>query len=219
MVTPLLGWRDVTDARASARSVIFCALPRYGAGNSVSLALPNISPRLICCLLANLASMVLDYVARFKIGGLHLNFFILEQLPVLPPTTYDTDSRIAAIADRVLELVYTSSDMRAFALDSGYEGPPFLWDGERRAHIRAELDAIYAHLYGLTRDELRYILDPTDVYGPDFPSETFRVLKEREIREHGEYRTARLVLGAWDNFERDGTFRTMSAGAGLEAVA
>ena len=43
---------------------------------------------------------------------------------------------------------------------------------------------------------------PADVRGPDYPSETFRVLKEREIREFGEYRTARLVLDAWDRMER-----------------
>ena len=64
--------------------------------------------------------------------------------------------------------------------------------------LRAELDAYYAHLYGLTRDELRYILDPADVKGPDYPSETFRVLKNNEMREFGEYRTQRLVLAAWD---------------------
>jgi hypothetical protein len=63
----------------------------------------------------------------------------------------------------------------------------------------AELDARIAKLYGLTRDELRYILDPADVYGADFPGETFRVLKEKEIRLYGEYRTRRLVLAAWDD--------------------
>lgn len=76
--------------------------------------------------------------------------------------------------------------------------PPFRWNEQRRALIRAELDARIAKLYGLTRDELRYILDPHDVYGPDFPSETFRVLKEKEVRLLGEYRTRRLVLEAWD---------------------
>jgi hypothetical protein len=80
----------------------------------------------------------------------------------------------------------------------GYHGDPFIWDPERRAHLRAELDAYYAYLYGLTRDELRYILDPAEVYGPDFPSETFRVLKNNEIKQFGEYRTQRLVLAAWD---------------------
>lgn len=72
--------------------------------------------------------------------------------------------------------------------------------------MRAELDAFYARAYGLTRDELRYILDPADVKGPDYSSETFRVLKEKEIRTHGEYRTRRLVLEAWDRMEQDGTF-------------
>ena len=76
--------------------------------------------------------------------------------------------------------------------------PPFKWDEERRAYLKAELDAYFALLYGLERDELRYILDPQDVYGEDFPGETFRVLKEKEIKEYGEYRTRRLVLEAYD---------------------
>jgi hypothetical protein len=70
---------------------------------------------------------------------------------------------------------------------------------ERRARLRAELDAWYSRAYGLTRDELRYILDPADVKGEDYPSETFRVLKTNEIRRYGEYRTRRLVLEAWDH--------------------
>src|SRR5690606_2095204 len=51
---------------------------------------------------------------------------------------------------------------------------------------------------GLERDELRYILDPKEVHGEDFPGETFRVLKDKEIKQHGEYRTRRLVLEAYD---------------------
>jgi hypothetical protein len=88
----------------------------------------------------------------------------------------------------------------------GYEGcplPPFKWDEERRAILKAELDAIYAKLYGLTTEELRYILDSQDVYGPDFPGETFRVLKEKEIRLYGEYRTKRLVMEAWGRLEEN----------------
>ena len=81
--------------------------------------------------------------------------------------------------------------------------PPFKWDDSRRAVLKAELDAIYAKLYGLTSEELRYILDPQDVYGPDFPGETFRVLKEKEIRLYGEYRTRRLVLEAWERLNNE----------------
>lgn len=80
---------------------------------------------------------------------------------------------------------------------------PFRWDENRRAVLRAELDALYAKLYGLTYDELRYILDPQDVYGPDYPGETFRVLKEKEIKKYGEYRTRRLVLEAWERMEKE----------------
>lgn len=88
---------------------------------------------------------------------------------------------------------------RPAVLNSSEPPPPFMWNEERRAPIRAELDARIARLYGLTRDELRYILDPQEVYGQDFPGETFRVLKEKETRLYGEYRTRRLVLDKWDN--------------------
>ena len=73
--------------------------------------------------------------------------------------------------------------------------------GQRR-HC-AELDAYYARLYGLTRDELRYTLrvDPKEVHGEDFPGETFRVLKDKEMRQFGKYRTRRLVLEKWDEME------------------
>jgi hypothetical protein len=89
-------------------------------------------------------------------------------------------------------------DLRPFAKDMRYHGEPFKWDEVRHAQVRAKLDACYARLYGLTRDELRYILDLKEVYGEDFPGETFRVLKEKEIRLYGEYRTRRLVLEAWE---------------------
>lgn len=112
--------------------------------------------------------------------------------------------------------------------DSPLPIPPFRWDESRRAVLRAELDAYYARLYGLTRKQLRYILDPADLTpreledildpweevtdpldpagyaaraaASDFPGETFRVLKEKEIREYGEYRTRRLVLEAWERY-------------------
>src|SRR5947209_6277296 len=92
--------------------------------------------------------------------------------------------------------------MQPLARDMGCDGPPFLWDEERRAHLRAQLDAFYFHKYGLTEEETRYVLDPKAVYGQDFPGETFRVLKENEIKKHGEYRTERLVLDYYRAWER-----------------
>ena len=86
-------------------------------------------------------------------------------------------------------------------IEKTHPGVHSCWAEVRRAQLRAELDAYYARLYGLTRDELRYILDPADIYGPDYPTETFRVLKANELRAHGEYRTRRLVLEAWTRLE------------------
>ena len=91
----------------------------------------------------------------------------------------------------------------AWEKEKGCPLPPFKWDEKRRARLKAELDAYFALLYGLERDELRYILDPQDVYGDEFPGETFRGLKEKDIRKFGEYRTRRLVLEAYDRLRPD----------------
>src|SRR5262249_50951620 len=104
----------------------------------------------------------------------------------------------AFLTPRVLELTYTSHSMRLWAEDLGHAAPPFAFDPDRRAILRAELDAFFALKYGLSRDELRYILDPADVKGADYPSETFRGLKRNEEAQFGEYRTQRLVLEACD---------------------
>lgn len=170
--------------------------------------LPIASQAYVAGLVANLSALVTDYVERQKLGGTNLTFQYLFQIPVLPPSFY-TEPRLAFIAPKVLELTYTSHSLAPFARDLGHDGPPFAWNEDRRALLRADLDAFYARAYGLTRDELRYILDPADVKGPDYPSETFRVLKEKEIRQHGEYRTRRLVLAAWDRMEADGEFAAM----------
>jgi hypothetical protein len=65
-------------------------------------------------------------------------------------------------------------------------GPPFRWDPERRALLRADLDAAFLHVYGLTRVEAEHVLD------------SFFVVRKYEERDHGEYRTRRLVLEAYD---------------------
>lgn len=212
----LLGWRDIARA-TDERTAIISVLPRVGAGNKIPLLFPEQdSSPLLSALLANFLSIPFDYSARQKIGGTTLNFFLIKQFPVVGPSAY-APADLDFIVPRVVELVYTAHDVAGFAEDVLAEAgadqwaawfpdhplvdgkpQPFRWDPERRAVLRAELDAYYAKLYGLTRDELRYILDPQDVYGPDFPGETFRVLKERELRDYGEYRTRRLVLEAWD---------------------
>jgi hypothetical protein len=161
---------------------------------------PDCSARQAAALYGSLNSLTCDYCARQKVGGTALKYFTFKQLPVLPPSTY-SEAALNFLVPRVLELTYTSYSMTPFARDLGYEGEPFQWDEDGRAFLRAELDAWYGRAYGITRDELRYILDPADVMGPDYPSETFRVLKNSEIKRYGEYRTRRLVLEAWDRME------------------
>ncbi|WP_016948779.1 N-6 DNA methylase [Anabaena sp. PCC 7108] len=193
----LLCFRRISNT-TNERTAIFSLAPKIAFGDSVFIMLPTINnSHLISCLYGCLNSLVFDFVTRQKMGGNNLSFFIVKQLPVIPPEKYN-EKDIEYITPRVLELVYTSWDMQPFAQDMGYNGEPFIWNPNKRALIRAELDAYYAKLYQLTRDELRYILDPAEVYGADFPSETFRVLKNNEIKQFGEYRTQRLVLEAWD---------------------
>ena len=192
----LIGWRDITNA-TNERTVIASAYPAVAVGHTIRNIFVNVEPALALVFLACLSSLPVDYVARQKLGGTHLTVEILKQLPILPPPAYSS-SDLSFVQQRALELLYTSHSMRPLAAAVGYEGSPFPWDSERRQVLKAELDAFYAKAYGLTRDQLRYVLDPADVMGQDYPSETFRGLKHNEIKKFGEYRTRRLVLEAWD---------------------
>lgn len=200
----LLGWRDICRS-TDERTVIATILPRSATDFTLRVNLGHTDAFASACLLGAVNSMCFDFIARQKVGGTHLADFIMKQLPVVPSDRY-TPVDLAFIVPRVLELTYNAHDLQPWGEDLAAYDPrpaadrarPFGWNPERRANLRAELDAYYARLYGLTRDELRYILDPKDVMGEDYPSETFRVLKEGEIRAYGEYRTRRLVLEAWD---------------------
>jgi hypothetical protein len=197
-------FRDVTNTTAE-RTFVGTVIPRSAVKHKAPLLMSSYNPQHVSALIANLSSLILDFVARQKVSGSSMTYFYVKQFPVLPPSMY-AEMDLVFVLQRIVQLTYTSHSMAPFAKDLGYEGPPFRWDPNRRALLRAELDAYYAYLYGLTRRELEYILDPKAVMGEDYPSETFRVLKENEIKEFGEYRTQRLVLEAWDRFAVDGTF-------------
>ena len=178
----LLGWRDVTR-RDNERTVIVSVLPRTAVGNNLPISLHiGHSAASIAVLIACVSSFPLDYAARFKVGGAHLNFFITEQLPVLEPNVGDQ----SFIVPRVLELTYTATDLAPFAADLGYQGPPFVWEPDRRALIRAELDALMFRLYGIERHDVDYVLD------------TFPIVRRNEEQRFGEYRIKRLILERYD---------------------
>ena len=253
----LFAFRGITNA-TNERSMVTSIIPLVGVGNSAPIFLfDQITPTLCTCLDANSACIPFDFTNRFKIGGTNLNFFIVKQFPVIPPNRYSKEEK-KFIISRVIELSFTAYDLLPFAQDIlneigvetwndwfphsplAVDGSPvpFPWDEDRRAVLRAELDAYYARLYGLNRKQLRYILDPADLTArelddildpweevadpldpagydarraaSDFPGETFRVLKEKEIRQYGEYRTRRLVLEAWERLEANGEWSTAS---------
>ena len=192
----LMGWRDITRA-TDARTAILSAFPTCGIGGTLLLLHPTSPANRSMLLLALLSSLCLDYICRQKIGGTHLNYNVFKQNAVLRPSDFG-DQEISWAKPLILELTYTSHAMRPQAEDLGHTGEPFAFDPDRRAQLRAQLDAFFAKKYGLTRDELRYVLDPHDIKGSDYPSETFRGLKNNEIKDFGEYRTQRLVLDAFD---------------------
>jgi len=161
-----LCYKDVTSP-TNERTMIASFIPRVGVVNSAPLMVSSveINPRLICCLLANLNSFCLDFVARQKVGGVHLNFFIVNQLPVFPPDHYAArcpwDRRQSLehwISERVLKLSCTANDMIPLAEAAGFAPTVHKWIPEERAELMADLDAAFFLLYGMTREEVESIL-------------------------------------------------------------
>jgi hypothetical protein len=188
----LMGWRDICRS-TDQRTVIAAVLPRVGVGHTMPLLMGEVSPALQACVYANLCSLVIDYTARQKVGGTHLTYGFLRQLPVLSPSAFEDEapwSRTQTtrhwLLPRILELTYTAWDLQPFARDCGDDGPPFIWDPDRRFRLQCELDATFFHLYAVSRDDADYILG------------AFGALARAETRTHGEFRTRRVVLECYD---------------------
>jgi hypothetical protein len=183
----LCGWRKVCRA-TDERTAIPAILPRVAVGITFPLMFPRVTPALVAALIAAQSSLVFDFVSRQKIGSTDMNLFIWKQLPVPSPAMLDAHSGF--ITPRVLELVYTAYDMAPLARDLGDDGAPYVWGEDRRAQVRAELDAFFFRLYGVERDDVDYIM------------ETFQTesggLKSNDIAKYGTYRTKDLVLDAYD---------------------
>ncbi len=199
-----LGFRDVTNP-TNIRTFVATVIPWAGYGNTVPMLVEEDAPMTdqmetsgepafdaadVACLTANLNAMCMDFVARQKVQGQHLNWYIVEQLPVIAPDDYDRQfgdtSARELVRDHVLRLTYTAHDMAPFARDLGYEGPPFVWGEEERRHLRGRLDALYFHLYGLDKDDAAYVLD------------TFPIVRRNDEAHFGRYRTRDLVLAYMD---------------------
>lgn len=190
-----LAWRDIARA-TDERTVIVAVMPaKYAFNHKACLLMPDCDAAHAACLLALLNSLVVDFIERIKQASTNVCLFYLKQLPILPPEAF-APADVEFIASRVAQLTRTADDINTVWLT---EYPAYTFQEPReRLKIRAELDAYIAKMYGLTREELRYILDPSDVMGPDHPSVTFPGLKKKETELYGEYLTQRLVLEAYD---------------------
>ncbi|MDP2218961.1 MAG: hypothetical protein Q8K34_02005, partial [Hydrogenophaga sp.] len=106
------------------------------------------------CAVAN--SFVLDWLLRQSITTT-LNMFYLYQLPV--PRLPSTDARCINIAKRAAKLICTDAAYDRLANDVGHKShKDGATDPTERAKLRAELDGLVAHLYGLTEAEFVHIL-------------------------------------------------------------
>lgn len=208
----MLCFRDISKS-TNERTIIATIVPKQGFNNKTPIIFEEsgiLDGTIMCGILS---SIVFDYVTRQKVGGKSMNFFYVKQFPVLTPEQIPSAMQWQ-IVKRVAELCYFNHDMDGWASELWEEmneeqraelpqlgaQQPWIYNPKRRAILQAELDAIFAHLYGLNTEDLRYILDPEDVCGKGCINETFRVLKDNELRQYGEYRTKRLVLEAWDKF-------------------
>ena len=160
----LLSFRNITRA-TDTRTVIASFIPTAGVINSSPLILTEVTPRLECCLLANLNSYPLDYVTKQKIANVNLNYFIVEQLPILTPDVYsekcpwDKKQTLEKwISERVLKLTCTSNDMRPLAKAAEFKEGVHKWKEDERSELMTELDAAYFLLYGIKREDVEYIL-------------------------------------------------------------
>ena len=183
-----LAFKDIT-ASTNVRTMIAGIVPQVGCGHTLPVLIPaedGFDGASTACLLANLNSFCFDYVARQKVQGTHLTWYTVEQLPIIAPSGYDatfgnTTAR-ELVRHHVLRLTYTAHDLAPFAHDLGYDGPPFIWNEEERRHLRARLDALYFHIYGITRDDAAYILS------------TFPIIRREDEARFGTSRTRDLIL-------------------------
>lgn len=161
--------RDITNA-TNERTIIAAMVPDAAFGHKVPLILTSY-PDMEGLLLCNLNSMVLDYICRQKIGGTSLSFFILRQLPIIQPWQYS--HWVSGVIGSVLK-----------ALD-------LTWHPDERLHLTSKLDAIYAHLYELTRDEMAYIMDQ------------FPIVAKKDQERYGRYERKYAVLRYYDELEAE----------------
>jgi type I restriction-modification system DNA methylase subunit len=191
-----IGFKDITSP-TNQRTMIAAAISWSAVTNHFPLILTEQPARQTLCLLANLNSFPLDFTARQKIGGVTLNYFIVEQLPVFAPDFYSQkcpwnkgQTLKKWISDRVLKLTCTSNDMIPLAEAAGFKPRVHKWDPVERLELQAQLDAAFFLLYEIKRPDVEYILSTFS--GVCKESQT--LLNDSSISDR--------ILGFYDEFSR-----------------
>lgn len=193
----MMAFKDVT-APTNVRTMIAALIPRSGVGNTLPLVTSEDEKSYrewAALLVANFNTVPFDFAARQKVQGQHLNWFIVEQLPVVPRNAYahkfGKKSAAEIVKDDVLALTYTANDMEPFARDMGYTGNPFAWDEADRARRRARLDALYFMLYfpSSTKAEIEALRETAQYIFSTFP-----IVEREDIAAHGRYLSRDLCL-------------------------
>jgi Alw26I/Eco31I/Esp3I family type II restriction m6 adenine DNA methyltransferase len=158
-----IGFRSVASS-TNERSLISSIVPKsLFCGNSLLVSLisseddrVNINNSELLFSNAILNSFVIDYCLRQKVTT-NLNMFFVYQLPV--PRLTQKDKYFSEICDRAAKLICTTPEFDELAQEVGLGSHTNgVTDEAERAKLRAELDGIIAHLYGLTEEEFAYIL-------------------------------------------------------------
>lgn len=178
----LRGICRATDERTSIMSV----LPKCGGGNSIGY-ITGINIEEVIAILLSVNSFIFDYTARMKVGGINFNFWIAYQQPVITLSVLKESRYYSQVKQNILQLVYYHQLLKPFAVDLGYAGEPFTWNEYERLKLQCELDAIAAKLYGISSNQLEYILD------------TFTSVKNKDTEKYGCFKTKQLILEYFKN--------------------
>ena len=154
-----MGWRDITNATNERTVIGATPFPKSGCRQqpfpSGTLGQPISGSRHAAAVRrADVESGSLTSRSAGTRSGVRTSTSSTDAAPGPTALCFQLQADLDFITPRVLELSYTSHAMRLWAEDLGHQGPPFAWDDERRAQLRAELDAFFAMKYGLSRDEL-----------------------------------------------------------------
>ncbi|MFH0947003.1 MAG: N-6 DNA methylase [Planctomycetota bacterium] len=164
-LAPRLAFRDVQNA-CNERTMIAALVPGFPCGNTL--------PTLTCgdlltdlALLPILSSYPLDRVLRLKMSQNHVNWFVVQELPLpreIPQAV--TDAMVLAAARLALVGPWFEESWRElemqFGLPAGSAARRVALDPEERRSLQASLDAVVAWLYGLDEEDLALLLKDCD---------------------------------------------------------